>query len=147
MDTKSHPTPPTSSPKSAGGLRCDPVFIDPVAAWRSLPMRAKEEIGAAAIALGIASTGVYVANRRPENGAAQPYTTALLEAGDWLEAMVMVTVLGWNVRDRLPPIPDLRPMGIQQCTGCGCTQEHGCRGGCSWIAEDRCSACGPGEPG
>jgi hypothetical protein len=27
------------------------------------------------------------------------------------------------------------------CMGCGCTDDHACPGGCSWVAESWCSAC------
>lgn len=29
------------------------------------------------------------------------------------------------------------------CSGCGCTDARACRGGCSWVAPTRCSACFP----
>lgn len=29
----------------------------------------------------------------------------------------------------------------QRCRLCGCTEDHACEGGCSWVAEDLCSAC------
>jgi hypothetical protein len=30
-----------------------------------------------------------------------------------------------------------------KCVGCGCTEEHACEGGCSWVDADRllCSTC------
>jgi hypothetical protein len=31
----------------------------------------------------------------------------------------------------------------QACRKCGCTDDHACPGGCFWIADDLCSACGP----
>lgn len=27
------------------------------------------------------------------------------------------------------------------CRVCGCTDDHACEGGCSWVEEDLCSAC------
>jgi len=34
-----------------------------------------------------------------------------------------------------------------RCRACGCTDEHACQGGCSWLtpAHDLCSACGGGD--
>lgn len=29
--------------------------------------------------------------------------------------------------------------GAMMCRYCGCTEDHACPGGCSWIAEDCCS--------
>lgn len=29
------------------------------------------------------------------------------------------------------------------CSGCGCTDDRACPGGCSWVAPTRCSACFP----
>lgn len=31
--------------------------------------------------------------------------------------------------------------GIRTCRECGCTEEYGCDGGCSWVEDDLCSAC------
>jgi len=31
--------------------------------------------------------------------------------------------------------------GIRTCRECGCTDEYGCDGGCSWVEDDLCSAC------
>lgn len=27
------------------------------------------------------------------------------------------------------------------CRGCGCTNDHACEGGCSWVELDLCSVC------
>lgn len=29
----------------------------------------------------------------------------------------------------------------RKCRVCGCTEDHACAGGCSWVEEDLCSAC------
>jgi hypothetical protein len=31
------------------------------------------------------------------------------------------------------------------CRVCGCTQDHGCEGGCSWVEWDLCSKCPAGR--
>jgi ParB/RepB/Spo0J family partition protein len=49
-------------------------------------------------------------------------------------------------------VPDLQPADLQvddndqapdveRCRVCGCTDEDGCEGGCSWVGESLCSAC------
>lgn len=30
---------------------------------------------------------------------------------------------------------------LRRCRVCGCTDEHGCEGGCTWVADDLCSQC------
>jgi len=36
------------------------------------------------------------------------------------------------------------PQKVRTCRVCGCTDEHACPGGCSWVQEDLCSACQEG---
>ena len=50
--------------------------------------------------------------------------------GPALEALIQVVV-------------DLKLMGAmeQSCRVCGCTNQHACPGGCSWVEMDLCSAC------
>ncbi len=31
---------------------------------------------------------------------------------------------------------------VRRCRACGCTDNHACPEGCSWVEEDLCSACG-----
>lgn len=33
---------------------------------------------------------------------------------------------------------------VRRCRECGCTDEYGCDGGCSWVEADLCSACRAG---
>ena len=37
--------------------------------------------------------------------------------------------------------------GVRHCVKCGCTDEHACVGGCSWVTADRCSRCAPNVAG
>jgi ParB/RepB/Spo0J family partition protein len=37
--------------------------------------------------------------------------------------------------------------GIEVCLKCGCTDEAACEGGCTWVADDLCSACVPAGEG
>ena len=32
-------------------------------------------------------------------------------------------------------------MPQDQCKACGCTDDKACKGGCSWIAKNKCDAC------
>ena len=34
----------------------------------------------------------------------------------------------------------------RRCRVCGCTDDHACPGGCSWVEEDLCSACVGKDP-
>lgn len=34
--------------------------------------------------------------------------------------------------------------GTPQCAACGCTEARACRGGCYWVAPERCSKCEEG---
>jgi hypothetical protein len=63
---------------------------------------------------------------------------AYAEAIQLLEGLVEREVLG-GAAD--VPRPDLRPLGVHACTGCGCTDDHACEGGCSWAAPELCSCC------
>jgi len=44
-----------------------------------------------------------------------------------------------------PEGPDLAALGIRACRQCGCTDTSAYETGCSWVAEDLCSACAQGE--
>jgi len=111
-------------------LRCDPVMLDPVAAWRGLPERAQEEIGATAIALIVAMMGLEEivetgdpkeTPKGPEEVArATAFDVAIRETVIWGGALLANTVLA-ACYDGVVPVPDLRPLGIRQCVGCGCT--------------------------
>jgi len=36
---------------------------------------------------------------------------------------------------------ELERLQLQTCIHCGCTERHGCPGGCSWTSLDTCSQC------
>lgn len=40
-------------------------------------------------------------------------------------------------------IADMNEGGLQTCRVCGCTEEAGCEGGCTWVEDDLCSSCVP----
>lgn len=74
---------------------------------------------------------------------------ACWEGGRSVERLVAAHVLPPRVSDlEIPPRPDLAAIGVRSCACCGCTDEYGCPGGCSWIGPRLCSACaGDGAPG
>lgn len=43
---------------------------------------------------------------------------------------------GQNLPLDIPLEPEQR-----KCRVCGCTWDHGCPGGCYWVADDLCSQC------
>jgi len=116
--------------------------IDPVVAWRSLSIEARDAIGAAAIAATVGVLGADIAMERADIFAYRPRRSASEEAQSLLRALVNINVLEGDDTD-LPPRPDLRPLGIRQCRTCGCTDDFACDGGCSWVETDLCSACVP----
>jgi len=141
MGNVSHSAPSFASPNSAAPAD-RPAMIDPLAAWRALPPAMQQRIGGAAVALAVATFGIYLAEEDADPVAHAAHYAAAAEAQVILEAAVIAAVLD-GCDDAPPPWVDLRPLGVRQCTGCGCTDDHGCREGCSWIAADRCSQCGP----
>jgi hypothetical protein len=134
-------TPSFASPNSAPPVEPGPP-IDPLAAWRALPPAMQEQLGAAVVAFGVATLGTYLAEEDADPVAHAAHYAAAAEAMAVIEVAVVAGVLG-GCDGAPPPWVDLRPLGVRQCTGCGCTDDHGCREGCSWIAADRCSQCGP----
>jgi hypothetical protein len=135
-----HPTGPPVQQKPVYRL---PPTLDPVAAWGALSTRVQEEIGATAIAVFTAS----IALSAVEPAIAAEYrsiwlgaaTEAITQGGALIEA----SVLGEWPRALVPPLPDLRPLGIRQCATCGATddvvigQRHD-----TWLTPELCSRCG-----
>ena len=128
-----------ASRRPGAALRCDLALRDPVAAWRALAPGVQEEIGAAAIAGAMAVAGAVRLTELGEADATGPYDTAADESQQLLDALVDVRVL--RAAPLAPLLPDLRPLGIQQCTGCCCSDTHPCEPPCRWAAPRRCSAC------
>ena len=48
---------------------------------------------------------------------------------DLIDIANTAMILWWRMRQR------------RKCRVCGCTEDHSCPGGCSWVAPDLCSAC------
>jgi hypothetical protein len=130
--------------------------LDPLAAWDALDPAMQRQIGAAAIAeaagaMAMAVLGVGDAAQAVELSFEEaadlydqslPYANAVTASCERLAVLVQ-SCLGYG-DGALPPVPDLRPLGIRQCRSCGCTDERLREGGCSWVETDLCSACVPG---
>ncbi len=104
--------------------------FDPAAAWRALPPAQQQTVGIAAMLLSLASAA------NSDNHSPRGWEHAEFEA--W----AILAEATSDYRD-YPEGPDLAAIGIRACRQCGCTTEHGCVGGCWWVAEDLCSACAP----
>ena len=115
--------------------------LDPVRAWRLLHPKLKEQLGAAAVALGVADLGISMARH---DEVADAFDAVSVEAGLLISAIAREHVLHHDI---LPDGIDLGPLGIQQCRVCGCTDNHACEMGCAWVEVDLCSACVPGRVG
>lgn len=48
---------------------------------------------------------------------------------------------GAHRRFRCTTPPPFLMHEVNACRVCGCTDDDACEGGCSWVAEDLCSAC------
>lgn len=107
-------------------------WLDPVAAWKRLDPRVQEQLGAAAIAFGIGNIGVATAEDVGR------WDAASTEAGLLIDALAQLHVL---LRNGMPDGVDLKPLGIQQCRECGCTDNCACEDDCFWAEPGLCSAC------
>ena len=117
-------------------------WLDPLAAWRALPLEVRERIGASAIAAAVANLGASIAIELADPIAHRHHRTAESEALSLIFELVSINVLDGD-DTVLPPRPALRPLGIRQCRICGCTDNFACDGGCDWVATDLCSSRGP----
>ena len=105
--------------------------IDPVRSWHRLHPKQKEILGAAAVALGVATAGLGLSDD------VKRYDAAAVECTALISALVEGDVLQGAPPDGL----DLASLGIRQCRACGCTDNAACEGGCHWIEADLCSTC------
>lgn len=110
------------------------TLFDPRAAWAALSPAQQRRIGEAAILLGY--TGL--AGPSVEGLAAVAFDAGHYHAIEALDEAVAAVLLP------LPaPLPQvgLGFLGLRQCRRCGCTDAIGCPEGCTWVADDLCSAC------
>jgi hypothetical protein len=133
-----------------------PDRLDPLAARDALDPGIQRRIGAAAIALTVAIVAIEglmsgngtqlieLSVQEASNFHKQSLRYAKAVAASSGRLMELAgTCLGYG-NGKLPPVPDLRPLGIRQCRSCGCTGAHACEGGCYWVETDLRSACVPG---
>jgi hypothetical protein len=106
-------------------------WIDPVAAWKRLHPKVQEQLGAAAVAVGLGDLGAALSD------ASERFDAVAAEAGGLIAALVEQHI----APDGPPDGIDLAPLGIRQCRECGCTDTFGCAEGCEWVEDDLCSAC------
>jgi hypothetical protein len=95
--------------------------------------------------MGIGSLGISIAEQLDDVPARHRHLTSNAEALSLLLALIAGHVLRTD-DEVIPPWVDLRPLGIRQCKGCGCTDDFACEGGCAWVTEDLCSRCPPADP-
>ena len=119
--------------------------FDPMQAWRGLPPETQELIGALAIANEVAFLATDQAI--DADAAYWLHERTHSAAGD-----ALADLIADNLPDEIfaassdyPLRPDLNTCGVRQCTGCGCTDNHACEGGCSWAGPTLCTTCVPQE--
>lgn len=112
---------------------------DPLAAWDAMSPMQQRAIGSLALAHLTAS---YGAARRPRYflDRERAAETALNVTHAQLVQATDCAVPG--LLDAPPPI-DLNRIGVRMCRRCGCTDDHACIGGCSWVGPTHCSGCAP----
>ena len=84
--------------------------------------------------------GRYIAIEQTDPEAHRPRVAAFSESLSLIYELVTINALDGD-DTTMPPRPDLRPLDIRQCRGCGCTDDFACDGGCHWVEDDLCSAC------
>jgi hypothetical protein len=114
--------------------------LDPLAVWNALPPYVQQRLGAAAVAAAVANLGAYIAIEQTDPEAHRPRVAAFSESLSLIYELVTINALDGD-DTTMPPRPDLRPLDIRQCRGCGCTDDFACDGGCHWVEDDLCSAC------
>lgn len=118
--------------------------FNPREAWDALDPHTQRMIGEAALLLHVSTEAQAISDEEPDPlperlNADRRWERAEQVAWDLLSEAIPVDA------DLYPDGPDLAAIGIRACRECGCTDERGCPGGCSWIEDDLCSACAP-EP-
>ena len=109
--------------------------FNPRAYWEALSPHQQRAVGEAALLIAL-----FEAEHYPSDTVTARCAHAMDEA-----CRILSTVIGdasvW------PEGPDLAVLGIAACRVCGCTEYSACPDGCSWVADDLCSACAPPDIG
>ncbi len=127
-------------------------LLDVEADWQAQAVTAREMIVAdqafgsrflfaLALDLGLAVTfnDGFDCDRVPDDPALEPVKFFLA----WLE------VRGYELDELEAALlygTDELEAELPMCRECGCTDDHACEGGCSWVEEDLCSACSAPAP-
>ena len=135
---------PPGAPRETGSALSR---FDGADAWRLLEPEAQAAIGAAALELAVARSGMDLSRDMLEE---RLFEAAENEAASHLEerAIEHLTDVGALPRDQVPGVPSLLgPI----CRQCGCTEHDACwtppwGEGCSWAGPDLCSACAADAP-
>lgn len=124
-----------------------PHALDLRKAWDALAPHHQATLGMAAIAIGLAHLVTMIEEHELpawETAASAHHGNAFdageIESRSLTGIVVEANVLGGDI-GRLRP-PSLGALGVRQCTGCGCTDQCACTGGCHWIGPLLCSSCG-----
>ena len=118
-----------------------PQTFDPLALWRGLHPAAQERLGALAIAHEVATQGSMLAETA--DAAYWRFEHAVDETGGEIEDLIVEALPDAFGAEGAPRHPDLNVLGIRQCAGCGCTDNHGCPNTCAWAAPTLCTTCTP----
>lgn len=112
--------------------------LDVAQLWDGLDPEQQRRVGIAAMAQ---IAGAIAAGNREQ---APGFMAAHMEGENVLEDVLHTAAPDWLEQ---PAIPDLTPLGIEQCRGCGCTDAVGCEQGCGWAEPGLCTTCASGVRG
>jgi hypothetical protein len=108
--------------------------FNPRAYWEALSPKQQREVGEAALLIAL-----FEAEQHYPSGNAAERSAHAMEEGCRMLRGVIGDASVW------PEGPDLAVLGIRACRVCGCTEYSACSDGCSWVADDLCSACASPE--
>lgn len=104
-------------------------------AWALLRPAQRRALGEAALLLVVSQEAQDIAIDRAPTPVLQRW-----ERAEQIAHRLLVEAIPCDA-DLYEDGPDLAPLGIRACRQCGCTDDHACEGGCSWVEDDLCSAC------
>ena len=98
---------------------------------------AEQAVVAAAMRLALALRGQQAAGEAGNFALCRIYESDQPFAFDQLMIAIEAFAPGFLDPEKLP----LPPVDGERCWICGCTDDHACEEGCSWIDGDLCSRC------
>lgn len=128
--------------------------IDTLALWYSLKPEIQALVGATAIAAELSLQGslataenipmhLPISERSYWLGESDRFEKAADLCSGVLQDLIAENMVEAYADDGMPRHVDLNPLGIRQCTACGCTDDDACQGGCGWASATLCSTCAP----